>query len=119
MEDMFSELQLTEAMVILCTVLLAACMLVCAKRAVQNRAAKRVVPPKLLFLGKRVRHALLTIADLAPEGASPIIIGPRGSAGDEAGPAGKGGLVLRSIHKLRERREGGIYLFLLLQYLFS
>jgi len=119
LEDMFSELQLTEAMVIFGTVLLAASMLVDAKRAVQNRAAKRAVPPKLLFLGKRERHALLTTADLAPEGASPIIIGPRGRAGDEAGPAGKRGLVLRSVHKLRKRGEGGIYLFMLLQNLFS
>ena len=118
LEDMFSELQLTEAMVIFGTVQLAASMLVDAKRAVQNRAAKRAVPPKLLFLGKRERHALLTTADLAPEGASPIMIGPRGSSDDKAGSTGKGGLVFGSIHELRKRGEGSIYLFLLFQNLF-
>jgi hypothetical protein len=118
-EDMINELQLTEAMVILGTVLSAACMLDSAKRADKIKAAKGAVPPNLLFLGKRVRHAWLSIADLAPEGASPIMVGPRGSAGDEAGSAGKGGFVLGSVHKLRQRREGGIYLFLLLQNFFS
>jgi hypothetical protein len=50
MEDMFRELQLTEAKVIIGTVLLAASILGNAKSAVQNRAAMRAVPPKLLFL---------------------------------------------------------------------
>ncbi len=47
------------------------------------------------------------------------MVGPRGSAGDEAESAGKGGLVLGSIHKLWQRGQGGIYLFLLLQNFFS
>ena len=100
MEDMFRELQLTEAKVILGTVLLAASILGNAENAVQNRAAKRAVPPKLLFLWKRERQALLSIPDLAPEGASPIMIGSRGRAGDETGPAGKRVFVLRSVHEL-------------------
>ncbi len=100
MEDMFRELQLTEAKVILGTVLLAASILGNARSAVQKRATTRAVPPKLLFLWKRERHALLPIPDLAPEGASPIMIGSRGRAGDETGPAGKGRFVLRGIHEL-------------------
>ncbi|MFN9910704.1 MAG: hypothetical protein ACK56F_32125, partial [bacterium] len=79
----------------------------------------RAVPPNLLLSVEGGRHAWFPVADLAPEGASPVMVGPRGSARGEAGPAGKGGFVFRSVHELRERREGGIYLFLLLQNFFS